>query len=373
MDAEATSRVRMAGFAAVALPDLTGVRRADVYKAGALAATLTRGADGVEFQYTTQWLRDGGPAVASTLPLTKAPTIRGGGALPAYFAGLLPEGRRLGALQRAIKTSADDELSLLLGVGADSVGDVQVVPEGDAPLAVTSRISVDDIGGMRFRKLLLDLGIAPERVALPGVQDKTSVAMLNLPVSRAGERYLLKLSPVEYPHLVENEMFFLRAADLCGDRPPADKYLLPTEEIFAALARICTAPRIAARDLVRQLTFAIISGNGDAHAKNFSVLQGMDGETRVSPAYDVPSTLPYGDTTLALALNNRRAGEPTAKDVVALGATLGLPEKAVRRVIADVLARVDLWLGDVDDLPYDLARRRKLRRSIDDRSKMLSS
>jgi len=36
------------------------------------------------------------------------------GALPSYFSGLLPEGRRLGALRRAVKTSADDELSLLL-------------------------------------------------------------------------------------------------------------------------------------------------------------------------------------------------------------------------------------------------------------------
>ena len=32
------------------------------------------------------------------------------------FAGLLPEGRRLGALRRAVKTSADDDLTLLLAV-----------------------------------------------------------------------------------------------------------------------------------------------------------------------------------------------------------------------------------------------------------------
>src|SRR5438552_2279477 len=53
------------------------------------------------------------PAVATTLPVTPEPLVRTGGAVPAYFAGLLPEGRRLGALRRAVKTSADDELSLL--------------------------------------------------------------------------------------------------------------------------------------------------------------------------------------------------------------------------------------------------------------------
>ena len=43
----------------------------------------------------------------------------------------------------------------------------------------------------------------------------------------------------------------------------------------------------------------MLSANGDAHAKNFSVLQQPDGEWRVAPAYDVPTSQPYGDSTLA--------------------------------------------------------------------------
>ena len=35
--------------------------------------------------------------------------------------------------------------------------------------------------------------------------------MINLPVARAGERYILKLNPAEFPRLVENEKFFLDA------------------------------------------------------------------------------------------------------------------------------------------------------------------
>ena len=43
---------------------------------------------------------------------TEAPTIRPGGGLPPFFAGFLPEGRRLAVLRREVETAADDELTL---------------------------------------------------------------------------------------------------------------------------------------------------------------------------------------------------------------------------------------------------------------------
>ena len=61
---------------------------------------------------------------------TEAPTIRPGGGLPPFFAGLLPEGHRLAVLRRDVETSADDELTLLLAVGADAPGDaLPAVPQ----------------------------------------------------------------------------------------------------------------------------------------------------------------------------------------------------------------------------------------------------
>ena len=65
------------------------------------------------------------PPVASTLPATLTAVLRPGGALPAYSTGLLPEGHQLGALDRAVKTSLDDEPSLLLAVGTETIGHVQ--------------------------------------------------------------------------------------------------------------------------------------------------------------------------------------------------------------------------------------------------------
>ena len=70
-----------------------------------------------------------GAPVAHTLPVGTR-LARPGRALPPFFTNLLPEGRRLAALQRAAKTSGDDDLTLLLATGADTVGDVAVVPHG---------------------------------------------------------------------------------------------------------------------------------------------------------------------------------------------------------------------------------------------------
>lgn len=400
------------------LEQLRTVERAEVFKAGYRAATLTRTPDGVEFRYLEEWIAADGPAVATTLPVHAEPVLRAAGALPSYFAGLLPEGRRLGALRRAVKTSADDELSLLLAVGADAIGDVQVVPAGVTPAEVPPRIAIEDVAELSFNDLLAELGFRAQRMALPGVQDKTSAAMINLPVVRAGERFILKLNPAgEYPHLVENEAFFLEAARTSGltvpahnlvtdrdgafgllvqrfdritvdgelralavedgcqaaDRPPADKYLLGAGYAFVALAGVCDAPALAGRDLIRQLAFAYLTGNGDAHAKNFSVLQDRTGEWRVSPVYDVPCSHLYGDTTMAMSIGGRSGGDFGADDFVALGQTLGVPPRATGRALADLAERADRWLPDLDRLPFDRGKVSKLRRVIQHRRSRLTT
>ena len=48
-------------------------RIADIYKAGVLAARLERHDGGTRFSYLPAYLASGGPAVASSLPLTPDP------------------------------------------------------------------------------------------------------------------------------------------------------------------------------------------------------------------------------------------------------------------------------------------------------------
>jgi HipA-like protein len=116
----------------VALTDLRAVDRADVYKAGRLTGALQRDGDDVTFAYLPEYLRDGGPPIASTWPLTASRVTAGAGAVPPFFAGLLPEGVRLQAVVTGTKTSIDDHLTLLMALGTDMIGDVQIVPSGVA-------------------------------------------------------------------------------------------------------------------------------------------------------------------------------------------------------------------------------------------------
>lgn len=393
--------------------DPTEVMRADVHKAGALAGHLTRTERGVEFGYTPEWVASGGRPVATTLPVTERPILSVGGAVPAYFAGLLPEGRRLTALRRQVKTSADDELSLLLAVGSDPVGDVQVVPEGTDPVRATPRLAVADFADADFADVLAGHGI--DRVALAGVQDKVSLAMLHVPVVAAGRSYLLKLDPPESRHLVANEAFFLErarrsrirtvAARVVHDREgrpglvverfdrsreggttrahavedgcqvrglhPEAKYRGTAEEVLSALVAVCAAPLPAAMEFLRQAAYAYLTGNGDQHAKNFSVVTDEAGRWHPAPAYDLPSSWPYGDHTLALSVAGRRDGDLPGRRFVALGAALGLNGRAARRAVRETAVAAEAWLDEIGELPFDAGVVRKLGRVIHRRRLLL--
>jgi serine/threonine-protein kinase HipA len=364
---------------------LTKVGAADVFKQGRLAARLIRDHGTVRFEYDPQYLCAGGPAVATTLPLTEEPVVTARGAVPTYFAGLLPEGRRLSGLRRAVKTSADDDLTLLLAVGLDPVGDVQIVPAGQHPTPAEPLIRVDrTFEEVTFSEILEAAGVI-DPVALAGVQDKASARMISVPVGHAAKRFILKVDPPEFPHVVDNEAYFIRRAarahfpvvgartvhDVTG-RPgllverfdrvngpdgqlvalavedgaqvlglyPGDKYRISAEEVVGALSGACAARALAARDIFRQLCFAWLTGNGDVHAKNISILATPAGEWRVSPAYDIPSTLPYRDHTLALSMLGKHDGL-SRSSVLAFADATGVPARAAERALDDVLAATE--------------------------------
>lgn len=390
------------------LRQLRLVSSADVYKAGTLAGALRRLRDRTEFQYVPAYLAADGPRVAWSLPLKAEAYIAPAAAVPAFFAGLLPEGRRLTALRHIVGTSADDEFSMLLAVGSDTIGDVQIVPAGNPP-ADTNPVMVDDFGEVIFADLFAQaIGQHPDRIALPGVQDKVSGQMLNVPVQGRSAGYILKLNPPESPHLVENERFFFHAAartrltvaevELVHDRVgesgllvhrfdrihengsvrllavedacqvlgrwPGDKYIISTEEAITGLAQCCRAPGVAALELYRLLVFAYLSGNGDLHAKNLAVLHDARGEWRVTPAYDLPSSAIYGDRTMALPLGGVIRQQLSWPMLRSLGEEIGIPERLAADVIREQTSAARIWIEELGELPFDANTIRNLRRLV---------
>jgi serine/threonine-protein kinase HipA len=369
-------------------------RIADIYKAGVLAARLERHDGGTRFSYLPAYLASGGPAVASSLPLSPEPVLSAAGAAPPYFTGLLPEGRRLNALRRSIKTSADDDLSLLIAAGGNPVGDVQIVGHGEPLDPDEHAVQLDPQRPVDFDQLLGDPDLI-DPVALAGVQDKLSAGMISLPVASAGRRFILKLNAPEFPHVVENEFAMFRYAarlriplsrvqlirdvadrpgllverfdrvPLAGGAPdavqrlavedgaqvlglyPADKYNVGYGQVCRALAEYCAAPLPALRNLAIQAAFAWLSGNGDLHAKNVSMVQQPSGEWSIAPVYDIPSTVVYGDKTLALTLNGKRTGI-SRKHFLGWATGLGLTERAAVQALELVLKASGPLLADLE-------------------------
>jgi serine/threonine-protein kinase HipA len=388
------------------LEELRYVDRADVYKKEHLAATLSREAEGVVFAYAPAYIESVGRPIASGLPLSLQPLVTRAGALPPYFSNLLPEGRRLAALRNSVKTSLDDELSLLLAVGADAVGDVRIVAAGVVPGEVEPRVRVHRWSDVSFAEVFaLETGADPDRVALAGAQPKASARIISFPVRRGTERFILKLDPPEFKHLCRNEWLMLEAArrsglttvsaDLVTDndgrealavqrfdrqvgggllgvedgcqvlgRYPADKYLVTTEETCAGLAAVSDAPIVAARTLLRWVTFAYVSGNGDLHAKNLALAERPDGTWLASPAYDLPASYPYGDTTMALTLRGRSDDSLGRADFLELATLLGVSSRAASRVLDEVVGAVDLWLPLLDDSGFGQRTVHKWRRLV---------
>ena len=370
-------------------PDLQRLRfigGADVYKNGVHAGELTRtAAGGIRFGYLDSYLAGGKAPVAFSLPLENAAVETPNGALPAFFAGLLPEGHRLTVLKNATKTSFDDELTLLLAVGADVPGDVQVVPAGNVPAEPEALADTSTPEDLDFAVLANSVDLH----ALPGVQDKASASMLTTPLATRGRRYLLKLDPAQNPPLVANEAAHLAGArnlnlPVAGNRiihdkhglagllverfdrrkgtdghwhrmaledgtqvmglPPAAKYGVAAEDLALALARLCIAPVVARRNLYLQFAFGWLTGNGDLHAKNLSVLGRPGGGFEISPMYDLPCTLLYGDETMALPIAGKLKNLK-ARHWVEFAAALGLPPRAAAsasRLALKAAASVDL-------------------------------
>ncbi|MEX1024804.1 MAG: HipA domain-containing protein [Planctomycetota bacterium] len=386
-----------------------------------LVGRLARTALGCELRYVSAAL-DSGLAVSHRLPVRVEPYVVQGVNLPPYFAGLLPEGLRMRVLVSTLKTSEDDLFTLLAAVGGDTVGAVTVAPSGAATRRHEPRV---DLGSaeLDFRQLLEEslgrgAGAAIDRRALAGVQPKVSAARLTLPVRAARTDFgecILKLELDDLPRLVANERFFMTLArevgveaarvrtvtdvhgssallaerfdrsrdrtsgrvlklaqeDACQllGRYPADKYRIALRE-FAEALEVCAAPLVARLELLRLVAFSYLIANGDLHAKNLSV-RSAGGIVGLAPAYDLLSTLPYGDDRMALKLEGRdqRLGR---RDFVAFGERVGVRASATERMLTTLVTRLGRRLADASKpglASIGLAARATdhLQRTIDER------
>jgi serine/threonine-protein kinase HipA len=296
-----------------------------------------------------------------------------------------------------LKTSRDDLLSLLIEAGAECIGDIHVIPES-GPTPVHVGYDLSNPQNLRFSSILresLDAKGA-KQPSLPGIQDKVSAAMISLPIrAKQGASYILNLNPESMPRLVENEHFFLRMARASGlltasatlvadserqsgllverfDRfvesstkketrtlrelhqedacqflgyYPGDKYLISCSEIARGIQTLGSAPMVDILRFVQLISFSYLIGNGDLHAKNVS-LQSLGTRIALTPAYDLLSSLPYGDRSMALDLDGRKDNFKR-KGLLAFAARYAVRPAAITAMLAQLCDVASSWIPEL--------------------------
>lgn len=322
---------------------------------------------------------------------------------PAWFEHLLPEagGPLRELIARSLRVSETRSLDLLLALGEDLPGAVVVRAADDAVPSVPTRRE-------RVGRAAPDGDRLPLRVSLAGLQFKLSARMgeRGLAVAAAGEDgdWIVKFADQRYATLSRNEFLIMSWARLAGlDVPDVrlesasrveglrDVGRVVGDEVFAirrydrthngrihqedfaqalglapgeakytgtnidSIARV--VDELCPQDvdeLVRRLVFLVVSGNDDAHAKNWSLWYPDRVRPRLSPAYDLVATHEYYAGTMSLKLAKaRRFEEVDRARFSALAARIDLDAEHVDATVVDaVRAQVEAWatIRDRDEM-----------------------
>ena len=138
---------------------------------------------------------------------------------------------------------------------------------------------------------------------------------------------------------------FASLAGLTSDNAGKEfKYdVLSYENIAEFIQKYVPAWRVELLKFFDIVVFNFLFSNGDAHLKNFSLLETPDGDFKLAPAYDLINTslhLP-DDTIFALRKGLFKGGDQTncpmgiitGNTFVEFGKRIGLPEKTVKKEI----------------------------------------
>jgi len=346
-------------------------------------------------------------------------THRSRARVPPWFSNLLPEGALRELVVKQTGVASTREFFLLQRLGDDLPGAVRIVADGDDSI----EIDADTDNSVRLSEEKDD----PWHFSLAGVQLKFSALRggraLTIPVNGQGGDWIVKLPDGRYSNVPENEYATMQWAGAAGidipelasidlnditglptnigvfneglalairrfDRPSADRRvhmedfaqilgLYPEEKYkqynYETLAKLIFAltGKTGLDQFVLRLVFIILSGNGDAHHKNWSLIYPDGVNAALSPAYDLLSTIQYmPDDKLALNL----AGTKHWQDIGMasfrrLARKIGQEEDAMADVVRSALAAIlDAWRMSCGDFGYD----RRARELIDKHLQSLS-
>ncbi|MCB0458537.1 MAG: HipA domain-containing protein [Flavobacteriaceae bacterium] len=145
-------------------------------------------------------------------------------------------------------------------------------------------------------------------------------------------------------------------ASLAGRTPQTHgenfKYIGNYLELFTLLKKYVPAYQIEAIKLFKLILFNYLISNGDAHFKNFSLIETPQGDFKLSPAYDLlNSRIHIEDSDFALEeglLPPNLAKGKIKEQFFKLGELSGISEKQVQKVYKDLTSKEEKVLELID-------------------------
>lgn len=324
----------------------------DVYFKNKLAGFLNYESGQLSFRYDNDYLKNpDNPPLSVSLPLNE--NIYDDRVTRPFFDGLLPEDTARVQIAGIFKTDSRNTFALLKNIGEDCAGAISVLPPNTKINDIaepTYRFVNDDkaydiLNSLKTRPLYI--GDDDFRVSGSGAQDKLIACIIDnklaLPLNGTPSTHIIKPNIEGYKNTVFNELFCMKLAKACGlnapdcfiktlkdksfyvveryDREKKDNlWIRIHQEDFCQILNVLpenkyesdggpnlttcfellnkigvpATSKIAFTDLV---IFNYLVGNGDAHAKNFSILYKND-LPELAPCYDVMCTAimaPYYD------------------------------------------------------------------------------
>ncbi len=379
-----------------------------VWLDGVRVAVIVRERGRFSLTYTTQALdryQLGVPLLSLSLPLTDERYPQG--VVRAFLDGLLPEGESRKALARDFGIRVDHTFDLVRALGRDCAGALVIQPGDEPAPPQPTTLTAEPLAEEDIAELVANLRSAPlgasgrVRISLAGVQEKLLLTRMpdgrwGRPVDGTPSTHILKPEIAAFPRTVENEAFCMRVAkhlgipvapvataDVAGrklivveryDRiihldgtvtrlhqedfcqatgvQPDRKY---EEDGGPSLRRIAgtlqaTTSSEAVQTLLRLVTLNVVIGNGDAHGKNFSLLHEPSGALHLAPAYDLMSTLFYGDDRLAMYIDDVRRTDRVSTDRLIKEATAwGLSRSQASDIVGQLLDAIPAAVQRADE------------------------
>lgn len=330
------------------------------------------------FTYDATYLEAKQPPVAYTLPLQSAPHVCEQGLHP-FFDNLVAEGWLRNAQARALKIDPSNRFALLLAFGHDCAGAVSLIDpappqeptldmdDAAAAAALGSRGSLSGVqpkvlavkDGTKFRPARRDetstyIAKLPSGSLRDIVENElltTTAARALLPDDKIVEALIAPLEGIKDKALLVKRfdrlpsgtrIHFEEFNQLLGRRSGDDKYDAAYEDMTAFILNTSGCTPVDVWRLYRRVLVCFLTGNTDAHLKNFAMLHTPNG-LRLTQAYDLVAAALYPEyQTVALSVGgaaNLTLAKLRPKHLVSFGDASGLSTDVISKAVKELDAR----------------------------------